>query len=92
MLLNINGASVTGEQIRAARALLGWKAVDLSRESGISMPTVQRMDATRGRVSGRHDTVEAIREALEGAGIQFLASGEVANGPGVALKAMETDD
>ena len=74
-----------GEQIRAARALVGWTAADLARESGVSYPTVQRLDATRGQVSGRHETVQAIRKALEAQGVQFLDAGQVAAGPGVAL-------
>lgn len=80
----MKGAIVEGEQIRAARALIGWTAADLARESGVSYPTVQRMDATRGQVSGRHETVQAIRKALEAQGVQFLDAGQVANGPGVA--------
>lgn len=75
-----------GEQIRAARALLGWTAAQLADASGVSYPTVQRMDATKGAVSGRHETVEAIRKALEAQGVQFLEAGQVATGPGVALK------
>lgn len=78
---------MNGEQIRAARALVGWTAADLAEKSGVSYPTVQRLDATKGMVSGRHDTVEAIRKALEGAGVQFLDGGQVSAGPGVALKA-----
>ncbi len=80
---------MNGEQIRAARALVGWSAAELAEKSGVSYPTVQRMDATKGMVSGRHDTVEAIRKALEGAGVQFLESGHVAAGSGVALKGGE---
>jgi transcriptional regulator with XRE-family HTH domain len=78
---------MNGEQIRAARALLGWTAAELAERSGVSYPTVQRMDAARGMVSGRHETVEAIRKALEAGGVQFLESGQVAVGPGVALRA-----
>lgn len=80
-----------GEQIRAARALIGWTAADLAKASGVSYPTVQRMDATKGRVSGRHDTVEAIRSALETQGVQFLDIGHVAGGPGVALRGRSSD-
>ena len=75
-----------GEQIRAARALLGWTAADLADRSGVSYPTVQRMDATRGAVGGRHETVEALRRTLEAGGVQFLDAGQIAGGPGVALK------
>jgi len=77
---------VLGEQIKAARALLGWTAADLAERSGISYPTVQRLDATKGTVGGRHDTVEAIRKALESGGVQFLETGQVTKGPGVAMK------
>lgn len=75
-----------GEQIRAARALLGWTAADLAKHAGVSYPTVQRMDAAKGPVAGRHGTVEAIRKTLEAQGVQFLEAGQVAAGPGVAVK------
>jgi len=78
-----------GENIRAARAILGWTANDLAKAAGISYPTIQRLDATRGKVSGRYDTIEAIRNTLEAQGIQFLESGTVALGAGVALRAPE---
>lgn len=82
---------MNGEQIRAARALVGWSANDLAEASGVSYPTIQRLDATRGPVSGRFDTIEAIRRAIEAQGIQFLESGQVAAGPGVAVKAPGTE-
>lgn len=75
-----------GEQIRAARALLGWTASDLAERSGVSYPTIQRLDATKGPVGGRFETVDAVRRALETAGIQFLEAGATSAGPGVALK------
>lgn len=81
------GPSMNGEQIRAARALVGWSANELAEASGVSYPTIQRLDATRGPVSGRFETVQAIRQALEAQGVQFLDSGQVAAGPGVALGA-----
>lgn len=78
-----------GEQIKAARALLGWTAADLAERSGISYPTVQRLDATKGLVGGRHETVEAIRKALEAGGVQFLEAGQVAAAPGVAMRGLK---
>ncbi len=75
---------MNGEQIRAARALLGWTAEDLAVHAGISYPTVQRIDATRGLVGGRHATIVALQRALEDAGIVFIA--ENGGGPGVRLK------
>lgn len=77
---------MNGERIRAARALAGMTAQELADASGISYPTVQRLDATRGPLSARHDTAEALRKALEARGIQFLKGGEVSAGTGVALK------
>lgn len=65
--------------------MLGWRVADLAEASGVSVPTVQRMDATKGNVPGRHDTVTAIRRALEVQGIQFLDADETSKGPGVAL-------
>lgn len=80
-----------GEQIRAARALAGITAHELAELSGVSYPTVQRLDATRGAVSARIDTVEAITRALESCGIQFLTAGQAADGAGVAMR-QQTDD
>lgn len=77
---------MTGEQIRAARALLSWTAAELGKKSGVSYPTVQRLDATKGQVRGQHTTIRAIRQALEGAGIQFLNAADLAEGQGVAIK------
>lgn len=80
------GWCVTGEQFRAGRILVGWTAAELGEKAGVSYPTVQRIDATRGAVSGRHSTIEALRKALEGAGVEFLEEGDAASGPGVAMK------
>ena len=80
----MKGEAMNGEQIKAARMLVGWTAADLAERSGVSYPTIQRLDATKGPVGGRHETVEAIRKALEAQGVQFLEAGQVAAGPGVA--------
>lgn len=80
---------MTGEQIRAARALLGWTANDLASKSGVSYPTVQRLDSTKGTLSGRHDTVETIRSTLLAAGVLFLEPNDVAAGIGVCLVSNE---
>lgn len=77
-----------GEQIRAARALVGWTANDLAKASGVSYPTVQRLDATRGEVGGRHDTVQSIRTALEAAGVEFIPE----NGGGAGVRLAKRDD
>ena len=66
--------------------LLGWKAKDLAEAANISVPTIQRLDSTKGPLSGRYETIEAIKAAFAAAGIQFLTSGEVAQGAGVAMQ------
>lgn len=77
---------MTGEQIRAARSLLKWSAKKLAEESGIGWATVQRLESRDGPLAGYADTHEALRDALTAHGIQFLDNGEVAAGPGVALR------
>ena len=74
---------VSVEQIKAARALLRWTQHDLAEASGVSIPTVKRLEADGGTLGGRASTVAAIRAALESAGVSFLdANG---SGPGVRL-------
>ncbi len=70
-------------QVKAARALLGWSAHDLAKAAGVSYPTVARLEAGDGALRGRKATAEAIRTALEAAGIRFIA--ENGGGPGVRL-------
>ncbi|MDO9638118.1 MAG: helix-turn-helix domain-containing protein [Pseudotabrizicola sp.] len=75
---------VSIRQIKAARALAGLSQTDLAKASGISLPTIKRLEAQDGDIGGRPATVAAIRAALEGAGVVFLP--ENGNGPGVALR------
>lgn len=75
---------VSIEQVKAARALVRWSQADLAVASGVSLPTIKRLEAASGNIGGRSATVVAIREALEGAGIQFIF--ENGGGPGVRLR------
>jgi transcriptional regulator with XRE-family HTH domain len=69
------------EQIKAARALLGWSQEDLAAHSGVSVPTVKRLEAPgKFRVSG--EARLKIEAALEAAGIVFTNGDE----PGVRLR------
>jgi len=77
---------MTGEQIRAARALLKWSAKRLALESDIGWATIQRLESKDGPLAGYEQTHLAIKAALEAAGVQFLDNGDVSAGPGVALK------
>ena len=75
---------VSIRQIKAARALVGMSQVDLAAASGVSLPTIKRLEAQDGDLGGRRATAEALVTALEAAGAVFLP--ENGNGPGVALK------
>jgi predicted transcriptional regulator len=63
---------VTTREIKAARALLGWSQEELAKRSGVSEPTVARLEAVEGELRGRAKTVHRIKEALKAAGIEFL--------------------
>jgi transcriptional regulator with XRE-family HTH domain len=67
---------VTGAQVRMARAFLRWSAVELAEESGISVATIQRIEADDGFPASRGGNIEAVHKALTGAGITFLPDSE----------------
>ncbi len=78
--------TITSEQVRAARSLIRWEQRDLADASTVSLPSIKRLEGKTGALAAQARTVAAIRTALEAQGIQFLESGGVAGGPGVALK------
>ena len=63
---------ITTRQIKAARALLGWSQADLARKSGVSEPTIARLEAADGDLGGRENTGQKIKDAIEAAGVQFF--------------------
>jgi len=74
-------------QIRAARALLGWSQPALAKASGVSLPTIVRMEGQQGPGRSSAANVDAVQRALETAGVVFLeADGAGAAGPGVRLR------
>lgn len=75
---------VSIRQIKAARALLGWSQDDLANQSGVSVPTVKRLEAADGDVGGRAETGDALVAALEKAGVEFIP--ENGGGAGVRLR------
>jgi transcriptional regulator with XRE-family HTH domain len=84
---SLGAGRVSVSQIKAARALLEWKQSDLSRASGVSMPTLSRLEMGTGDIAGRASTVTKLIAALEGAGVVFLPiGGEDLGGPGVRLR------
>jgi transcriptional regulator with XRE-family HTH domain len=79
-------SKISIRQIKAARSLLGWSQDDLADASGISKPTIGRLEATDSNdlIGGRVETGEALVAALEKAGIDFIA--ENGGGAGVRLR------
>ena len=76
--------SLTSEQLRAARALLRWEQRNLAEASGVSLPTVKRLETQPGELAAQERTVVELRKALEKAGIEFIA--ENGGGAGVRLR------
>ena len=63
---------IRSAQIRAARALLGWRQEDLSKASGVGTATIYRIEKSDTSVVGYASTLARIQAALEQAGIQFI--------------------
>lgn len=69
-----DAAMITGPQIRAARALLGWSARELAERSGVSYPTIQRAEQAADVPEMKTSNMQAVTEALEGAGVRFITT------------------
>jgi predicted transcriptional regulator len=79
---------ISAAQLRAARALLGIDQRTLAQLAGVSLPTIQRMEASDGTVRGVVDTLMKVIEALDTAGIELIGNEQPsqARGRGVRLK------
>ncbi|MGD0865486.1 MAG: helix-turn-helix domain-containing protein [Rhizomicrobium sp.] len=79
---------ITAAQLRAARALAGIDQRQLALKSGLSVPTIQRMEASEGVVRGNVDSLMKLIAALEAAGIVLIGEGAASSegGRGVRLK------
>ncbi len=75
---------VSSEQVRAARALIRWEQKDLAEASKVSLPSIKRLETQPGPLAAQERTVDAIRSALEDAGVIFVP--ENGEGPGVRLR------
>lgn len=80
---------LTAAQLRAARALLGLDQRTLAEQAGLSVPTIQRMEASDGVVRGNVDSLVKLVAALDRAGVELLGEGAASadGGRGVRLKA-----
>ncbi|HMO29789.1 helix-turn-helix transcriptional regulator [Enterovirga sp.] len=80
---------MTAAQMRAARALLGIDQRRLAEMSGVSVPTIQRMESSDGNVRGVIESLTKVVEALDRAGIELIGdnAASTGRGRGVRLKA-----
>jgi len=77
---------ITSAQMRAARALLGIDQRRLAELAGLSLPTIQRMEASGGVVRGNIDSLMKLAAALDAAGIELIAEGAVSQGGGRGVR------
>ena len=79
---------ITAGQIRASRALLGIDQRTLAEAAGLSLPTIQRMEASDGVVRGNVDSLMKLIAALDTLGIDLITDNAASNvgGRGVRLK------
>lgn len=79
---------ITAAQMRAARALAGIDQRELAEKSGLSVPTIQRMEASDGVIRGNVDSLMKLIGALEASGIVLIGEGASSpgGGRGVRLK------
>lgn len=77
---------ITAAQLRAARALAGMDQKTLARNAGVSLPTIQRMEASIGNVRGVVDTLTKIVAALDAAGIELIGENTPSQGSGRGVR------
>jgi len=75
-------------QMKAARALIEWDQRTLAKAAGVSLPTIQRMEASEQYVRANVDTLMKVLGAFDRGGVEVIAQGAVsaATGRGVRLK------
>ncbi|WP_300302466.1 helix-turn-helix transcriptional regulator [Ferrovibrio sp.] len=77
---------ITGAQMRAARALIGIDQRKLAELCGLSLPTIQRMEASDGVVRGNVDSLMKLVTALESAGIELISDNTPSSGGGRGVR------
>jgi transcriptional regulator with XRE-family HTH domain len=77
---------ITGAQLRAARALAGVNQRKLAELSGLSLPTIQRMEASDGIVRANVDSLMKLIAALNAADIDLIGDGDVSHGGGRGVR------
>ncbi len=82
---------ITAAQLRAARALAGLDQRKLAEQSGLSLPTIQRMEASEGVIRGNVDSLVKLVAALDAAGIELISDGAVSAGGGRGVRLKRTE-
>ena len=77
---------ITAGQVRAARAMLGIDQRQLAARAGVSLPTIQRMEASDGVVRGVVDTLMKVIDALEADGIELIGDNRPSSGGGRGVR------
>lgn len=77
---------ITAPQLRAARALLGLDQRRLAALAGLSLPTIQRMEASEGMIRGKVESLVKLVAALEAAGVELIGEGATSSGRGRGVR------
>jgi transcriptional regulator with XRE-family HTH domain len=82
---------ITAPQLRAARALLGIDQITLAQRSTLSLPTIQRMEASDGLIRGNVDSLVKVIQALEGMGVELIGEGNPSTDGGRGVRLRQRD-
>jgi len=77
---------ITAAQMRAARALAGIDQKELADKSGLSVPTIQRMEASEGVIRGNVDSLMRLIDALDKCGIVLIGDDMLSSGGGRGVR------
>jgi len=77
---------ITAAQLRAARALTGLDQRKLAELAGLSVPTIQRMEASEGLIRGNVDSLMKLVQALNAAGVELIGEGTASQGGGRGVR------
>ena len=77
---------ISAAQLKAARALLRMDQKALAEASGLSLPTIQRMEASDGTIRGNVDSLMKLVSALAAAGIELISDDAVSSGGGRGVR------
>ena len=83
---------LTAAQLKAARALVRMEQRTLAEASGVSLPTIQRMEASNGTVRGVIESLTKVMAALEAAGVEFINDGATSPGGGRGVRLRKRPD